>query len=231
MLTKPQQLQLQNTLLDYLTESRREKFEQVLTERTNHITIAVEVLYQEQNASAVVRTAECYGLQSINIIEQKYKYKVARDIARGSDKWVDLNKYYKHENNALACVNDLKAKGYKIIATTPHTNSCTLDELDINNKTALFFGTEFTGISQDVIDNADGFVRIPMYGFTESFNISVAAAVCMQHLIHKLKKSTIDWKLTEQELIEKRIDWSIKTIPSGKQIYEHHLKEILANVG
>jgi tRNA (guanosine-2'-O-)-methyltransferase len=229
MLSKPQKIQLQNVLLDYLTENRKQSFERVLAERTNHLTLAVEDLYQEQNASAVVRTAECFGVQTVNIIEQKHQYKIARDIARGSDKWVDLNKYHQHENNALACVNDLKAKGYKIIATTPHTNSCTLDELDISEKTALFFGTEFTGISQDVIDNADGFVRIPMYGFTESFNISVAAAVCMQHLVSKLKKSDINWHLTEYELLEKRIEWATKTIPSGRKIYEHHVNQILQN--
>lgn len=199
-------------LLDYLegfiSENRKQRFLDVLSNRTRHFTIAVEDVYQMHNTSAVMRSCEVFGIQELNIIEQKYSKTIDKQIALGAEKWVDINEF---TSNAT-CIAALRKKGYQIIATTPHNESCYLHEFDITKPSALFFGTEKEGLSQDVIDQADGFLKIPMVGFTESLNISVSAAIIIQDLTNRLRNSTINWKLSELEMIEKRLDWTRKTI-------------------
>lgn len=123
------------------------------------------------------------------------EYIINNEIDMGASKWLNLYKYNKSEKNTLNCIQSLRNKGYKIIATIPHKNDALLNDLDLTKKTALLFGTELNGLSDDAIENADGFVKIPMYGFTESLNISVSAAICLFHLTEKLKRSDIQWQL------------------------------------
>jgi tRNA (guanosine-2'-O-)-methyltransferase len=198
-------------LIDYLSqfisETRRAKFDEVLNFRTRHITIVLEDLYQPHNASAVLRSCDIFGIQDIHIIENKHAYTVNKDIAMGSPKWLNLYKYRKEENNTLACIKNLKEKGYRIVATSPNEDVCSIDDLTIDKPIALFFGTELTGISETVAEHADEFVKIPMYGFTESFNISVSAALCLRSLTEKLHKSNINWHLNEEEKEELLLKW------------------------
>jgi tRNA (guanosine-2'-O-)-methyltransferase len=174
-----QEAELINYLSSFISETRRAKFDEVLKYRTRHFTLVLEDLYQPHNASAVLRSCDIFGIQDIHIIENKNAYTVNKDIAMGSPKWLNLYKYRKEENNSLTCINNLKQKGYRVIATSPNEQVTTIDELPIDKPLALFFGTELTGISETVMEHADEFVKIPMYGFTESFNISVSAALCM----------------------------------------------------
>ena len=192
----------------FISENRKQRFLEVLSNRTRHFTIAVEDVYQMHNTSAVMRSCEVFGIQELNIIEQKYSKTIDKQIALGAEKWVDINEF----NSNASCITALRKKGYQIIATTPHNESCFLNEFDITKPSALFFGTEKEGLSQDVIDQADGFLKIPMVGFTESLNISVSAAIIIQDLTNRLRNSTINWKLSELEMIEKRLDWTRKTI-------------------
>ena len=111
------------------------------------------------------------------------------------------------------------------MATTPHTNDCELFDFDVTKKSCFFFGRETEGLSQEVLDEADVFLKIPMSGFTESLNISVSAAIILQHVTSKLKKTTIDWRLTEEEQLEKRLDWCKKTLKSYEEIIERFNKE------
>ncbi len=115
-------------------------------------------------------------------------------------------------------MDNLKSKGYRIIATTPHENDCLLDDFDISKPSALFFGTERDGLSKEVLDQADGFLKIPMVGFTESLNISVSAAIIIQNLMSRLHKSDIQWQLSDDEIVEKRLDWARKSIKDIKRI-------------
>jgi len=210
-------LELINHLTQFVSETRRAKFDEVLKYRTKHITIALEDLYQPHNASAVLRSCDIFGIQDIHIIENKNAYTVNKDIAMGSPKWLNLHKYRKQENNSLACIKNLKEKGYRIIATSPNENVCTIDELSIDKPLALFFGTELTGISETVLQEADEFVKIPMYGFTESFNISVSAALCLRSLVEKLHKADFDWHLNKEEMDEHMLKWlrnSIRKVDS-----------------
>lgn len=192
----------------FISENRKQRFLEVLSNRTRHFTIAVEDVYQMHNTSAVMRSCEVFGIQELNIIEQKYSKTIDKQIALGAEKWVDINEFSSNKS----CIDTLRKRGYQIIATTPHNESCYLHEFDITKPAALFFGTEKEGLSQDVIDQADGFLKIPMVGFTESLNISVSAAIIIQDLTNRLRNSTIQWQLSEEEIIEKRLDWTRKTI-------------------
>ncbi|MFY8096820.1 MAG: TrmH family RNA methyltransferase [Flavobacterium sp.] len=200
------------TLLEYLegfiTDNRKNGFLNVLKNRTKHITIAMEDVYQLHNTSAVMRSCEVFGVQELNVIEQRFGKRIDKEIALGAEKWVDINRFSSIQN----CIDDLKNKGYQIIATTPHNNSCLLDEFDITKKSAIFFGTEKLGLSKEILQQADGYLKIPMVGFTESLNISVSAAIVIQDLTNRIRKSSIKWQLTEEEIIDKRLDWTRKSI-------------------
>lgn len=215
-------LKLLEHLETYLTEPRKEKFTKVLSQRTKHFTVATEDVYQLHNTSAVMRTCDVFGIQELNIIEEQNSKNIDREIAMGAQKWVDLNRY----NNVKNCISDLKNNGYQIVATTPHTNDCFLHEFNITKKSCFFFGRETEGLSQDVLDAADCYLKIPMVGFTESLNISVSAAIILQHVTTKLKQTDINWKLTEEEKQEKRLDWCKKTIKSYEEIIERYNQSI-----
>jgi tRNA (guanosine-2'-O-)-methyltransferase len=191
----------------FVGDRRLGRLKEVLNERTNHITLVLEDVYQSHNFSAVLRSADIFGIQSTNFIENRNKYKISEDVSMGSTQWLTLNRYQHHENNTKACLTDLKEKGYKIVATSLHKNSVSLQKLNISDPIALVFGTELTGISKDVEEMADDFVKLPMYGFTESFNISVCAALCMYELRERLQKEVPNYGLKEYEKEDIYIDW------------------------
>ena len=205
----------------FLTENRKDGFLRVLKNRTKHFTIAMEDVYQLHNTSAVMRSCEVFGIQELNVIEQKFGKSIDKEIAMGAEKWVDINRF----SSIQDCVTNLKRKGYQIIATTPHNDSCLLHEFDITKPSALFFGTERDGLSEEVMQQADGFLKIPMVGYTESLNISVSAAIIIQDITNRLRQSNIDWQLSEEEVLEKRLDWTRKSIKDiefiEKKFYEN----------
>lgn len=205
-------------LLEYLegfiSENRKKRFMDVLKNRTNHFTIAIEDVFQLHNTSAVMRSCEVFGIQNLHVIEQRYGKDIDRKIAMGAEKWVDITTH----DSRKACIKSLKEAGYQIIATTPHNESCMLDKFDITKKSAIFFGTEIDGLSDEVMQQADGFIKIPMVGFTESLNVSVSAALVIQDITNRLRQSEINWKLTEEEVLDKRIDWARKSIKNLESV-------------
>jgi len=204
-------LEYQKALTDYLdgfvSERRKGRLVEVLEERTNHLTVVLEDVYQSHNFSAVLRSADIFGIQNIHFIENRNKYKISEDVSMGSTQWLTLNRYQKFENNTRECITQLKNKGYRIVATSLNERSVTLDKLNVDKPIALIFGTELTGISEDVQDTADEFVYLPMFGFTESFNISVCAALCMHELSTKIRAQVPDYKLTDAERKEIYLEW------------------------
>jgi len=210
-------------LQKFLSPERIERFEGVLANRTKHFTVAVENIFQSHNASAVMRTCDCFGVQDLHVIANQNQYELSKDVAMGAEKWVDMHSYYEKENNTQDCIDELKSQGFQIVATTPHTNDVLLPDFDVTKKSAFFFGTEISGLSDIVLDQADAFVRIPMYGFTESYNISVSAALVLHDVVNRLKKSDVNWPLSEDELMDKRIDWAVKSLKSGPQVLEQLL--------
>ena len=207
-------------LENMLTDNRKEKFLKILEHRTNHFTVVVEDVFQMHNTSAVMRSCEVFGIQELNIIEQRYGKTIDKEIAMGAQKWVDISSF----DDVQTCINAIKNKGYQIIATTPHENDCLLDDFDITKPSALFFGTERDGLSSEILKQADGFLKIPMVGFTESLNISVSAAIIIQNLMNRLRNSNIKWQLTEEEIFEKRLIWTKNSIKDIKRIEERYFE-------
>lgn len=210
-----------NYLETIITENRRDKFLNILSQRTRHFTVAIEDIFQLHNASAVMRSCEVFGVQELNVVEEKYGKTIDKEIAMGAQKWVDVERF----NSVTTCIDSLKAKGYRIIATSPHEDSCLMDEFDITQPAALFFGTERLGLSEEVLSRADGFLKIPMCGFTESLNISSSAAIILQNLTSRLRKSDVKWQLSVDEIIEKRIDWARKSIKDIDYITQRYMEK------
>ena len=213
-------------LSQFITEERFSLFNKIIKDRTRYMTVVLEDIFQPHNASAVLRSCDCFGVQDVHIIENENEYTVNPDVALGSSKWLNLYKYNEKENNTLDTINKLKEKGYRIIATTPHTDDVNLEDFDISKgKFALMFGSEQPGLSKIAMENADEFLKIPMYGFTESFNISVSAAIILHHLSLKLRQSDIDFKLTNTEQQEITLEWLKRSIKDSEKIIKKFLSE------
>ena len=210
-------------LESFLTEKRRERFKNILAHRTNHFTVATEDVYQLHNTSAVMRSCEIFGLQNLHVIEEINTKNIDREIAMGAQKWVDLNRHHSVEK----CISQLKSQGYRIIATTPHNNSSLLEDFNVTKKACFFFGRETEGLSDIVLKQADEFLKIPMYGFTESLNISVSASIILQEATRKLRNSKeIKWKLTEKEQWQKRMDWCKQTLKNHELLIGRYNSEL-----
>lgn len=197
-----------NYLETFISENRKEGFKRVLANRTKHFTVVCEDVYQLHNTSAVMRSCEVFGIQELHVVEQRFGKKIDKEIALGAEKWVDIHRYASNQDG----IDAVKQKGYQIIATTPHENDCLLEDFDITKPAAIFFGTERHGLSDEVLQQADGYLKIPMVGFSESLNISVSAAIILQNISTRLRASSIHWQLSDAELLEKRIDWTRKSI-------------------
>ena len=202
----------------FITEERKERFLQVISARTNHFTVAMEDVFQMHNTSAVVRTCEVFGVQQAHSIEGRFGKRLDAKIAMGAQKWVDVFRY----NDTQSCIDALRAQGYQIVATTPHKDAYFLNDFDISKKSAFFFGTEKEGLSQQVLSQADTYLKIPMVGFTESLNISVAVAIVLQQLTDKLRRSQVAWQLTDEERLNTLINWTKKSIRNAKDVLKRY---------
>jgi tRNA (guanosine-2'-O-)-methyltransferase len=209
-------------LEQFVTEKRRAVFKEVLDRRTRHLTVVLEDLYQMHNISAVVRSCDIFGIQDVHIIRKNYDAKISHGIAKGAEKWLT---FYEYDQTQKA-IDELKRKGYRIIATTPHGRTVSLPDFDVKEKAAFFFGVEKDGLSETVMSRADEFLKIPMFGFTESFNISVAAALILYETSIKLRKSDFNWGLQDKEKQELYKLWLEKTIRSIELIRKKFYKNI-----
>jgi tRNA (guanosine-2'-O-)-methyltransferase len=219
---------LLNHLKNFVTEERSKRIEEIVESRTRYLTVVLEDIYQSQNASAVLRSCECFGIQDIHIIENRNTYQVNPDVALGSNKWLNLH-HYRHpeKNNIAAVIEKLRNKGYRIVATTPHKNDKNLENFDLTKgKTALFFGNELEGLSQEMISSADEYLKIPMYGFTESFNISVSVAIVLHHLSFLLRNHDIHWQLSENEKRDLKLQWLKRSIKESEIIEKNFYMNI-----
>ena len=213
-------------LKKFATEKRIKTLENVLNNRTRYLTVVLEDIYQPQNASAVLRTADGLGIQDVHIIENNHEYEINPLVEKGASAWLTLHRYDNEDNNSLKAIKKLKADGYRIVATTPHADDVNLEDFDLSKgKTAIVFGTEVTGISDIMRAEADEFLKIPMYGFTESFNISVSAAITMHHLRLKLEQEKIDWRLKKKDSNEILLNWLKLTIKAADNLIKRFSEE------
>lgn len=219
-----------NNLIEYLkdftTESRWVAINSVIAHRTNHFTLVLEDLHKPHNANAVLRSCDGFGIQDIHIIENNTEFDSDKQVSMGSHNWLTLNRYNDpNDDNIKTCFDTLKSQGYTILATSPHENDQDLSDIAINKKTALVFGTERRGISDRVKNLADGFVKIPMFGFSESFNISVSAAICLYDLRIRLEQSDVKWNLDNEYQEQLKFNWLRQTIKASDKLIEKYMRE------
>lgn len=215
-------------LSTYISAHKKATIDSVLAQRTRFFTIVLEDIFKPHNASAVLRTCDCFGIQDIHLIEKTDTYKINPFVTRGAAQWVDLHKYFKTDESAVDdCFGRLRSEGYAIYGTSPVTNSLSIHDLPIlpTQKVALVFGNEHEGISEEVKSKVDGLVHIPMRGFTESFNISVSASIFLYELIKRASAMEIpNFNLTEQEQAELRLKWYKDIVPHA-DIHERHFRQ------
>jgi len=200
-------------------EKRSELMDRVLSDRTRYITVALENIYQPHNASAVLRSCDCFGVQDVHIIENSYQYEVNPHVSLGAAQWLTLQRHNTLDNNTAGCITDLKKEGYRIVATTPDPKAVSIHDFDVKKgKFALLFGTEKFGLTPEAFAMADEFIRIPMYGFTESFNISVSVSLCLFHFTERIRAEQADWKLSEEEQTDIYLQWFRNTTTNSEMI-------------
>ena len=223
-----QEAKLFNHLSQFVSDHKKNFVEKVLNQRTRAVTVVLEDIYQSQNASAVVRTSECMGLQDIHIVENTAKYQLNVRVLKGSNKWLNLERYRtKGINNTEVCYSNLRSKGYKILVADPAEDGKSIQDINVEeNKLAIVFGNELRGASDYAVHHADQRVRIPMYGFTESLNISVSVAICLNTILSRLRSSTIEIGLSEEEKDDIRLNWYRKMVRRSDILEREFLRAI-----
>ena len=206
-------------LKQFLTDERLSKIEHFSQESSDFVLPVMEDVYQFRNAAAIVRSVEACGFHHVVALEEENVFNPNLKVTKGAETWVKVEKI----PNNLDSLKEIKNRGYKILAVSPENNATMLPDYEVNEPIALVFGTELEGVSDEILDFADETLAIPMYGFTKSFNVSVAAAICMYELKQKLMKSGIDYKLSEEKLLEMKIRWAKNSIKSSEQILERFL--------
>jgi len=211
-------------LTDVINDDRVTLLENVLNQRTRYLTVVLDDIFQPQNASAVIRTSECIGIQDIHIIQDRNEHKTNRDVVKGSSKWIDLH-LYENKNGRADCIEALKRQNYKIVAMTLGEESIPLEELPVNEKLALCFGSEDTGLHKEIENEADYKVQIPISGFTQSYNVSVSAGISLYYLMNKIKDTKQNWQLHKEEKEKLLIEWLSKSTPTGKILLDKYKEE------
>ena len=208
-------------LQQFLTEERLRKIEHFAPESSDFVLPVVEDVYQFRNAAAIVRSVEACGFHKVVALQEENNFEPNLRVTKGADTWVEVEKLPKN----MESFQKIKDKGYKIVAVSLEKNAKFLPDYEITEPIALVFGTEMEGVSKEVLDFADETLAIPMYGFTRSFNVSVAASICMYELKQKLIKSNIDYKLNEEKLLRMKIRWVVNSIKSGEMILAKYMKD------
>ena len=209
---------LYERLSAFITDNKKELFERLAPLRTRHITCVLEDIYQPHNASAVVRTCDLLGIQDLHIIENRNKYTVNPDVTLGSSKWTNMHRYRGAGDNTAQCVQRLKELGYAIVVTSPRATNTTPDTITLDRPLAFCFGTELTGASDGLMANADIHLRIPMFGFTESYNISVSAAIVLYTVMQRLRGSEVAWPLSAADQLALKLEWARKVVHSASHL-------------
>ena len=206
-------------LQQFLTDERLSKIEHFSKESSDFVLPVMEDVYQFRNAAAIVRSVEACGFHHVVALEEENVFNPNLKVTKGAETWVQVEKM----PNNLDSLKEIKSRGYRILAVSPEKNATMLPDYEVKEPIALVFGTELEGVSDEILDFADETLAIPMFGFTKSFNVSVAAAICMYELKQKLMKSGIEYQLSDEKLLELKIRWAKNSIKSSEQILERFL--------
>ncbi len=216
--------ELINKLMDFLTEERKKLLLDKLEKRTRFLTVVVEDVYQPHNASAILRTCDAFGLQDVYVVEKENRFKPNTGVSLGAEKWLNIITFKSPEE----AYKELKRKGYSIAVTVPPGKKFSpsfLPDFKPRGKLAVVFGSELEGVSKFFIENADVYLTIPMYGFVESFNVSVSLAIVLYDLVVKCKERS-GFFLTEKEKEETLFYWLSKSIKNFEKIVERVKSEL-----
>lgn len=208
-----------------ITPNKVSMFERIAPQRSRHLVVGLENIQQDHNASAIMRSMDCLGFQELHLIEKNNSYQFQRDIALGAARWLDVVQHQEGPEPVLDAIAQLKNKGYRIVATSPHHKAVTPQTIDISQPIALFFGAEKHGISEELRDNADELLHIPMHGFTESFNLSVSAAMVLSALRTRLEASEVNWLLPKEAQTMLKIEWCERILNGGPQLAQKFREE------
>lgn len=208
-------------LQQFLTDERLQKINHFAPESSDFVLPVIEDVYQFRNAAAIVRSVEACGFHKIVAMESQHKFNPNLQVTKGAETWVEVERL----PHSLDSIEMIKNRGYKIVAVSPENNATLLPDFQITEPVALVFGTEAEGVTDEILDFADETLAIPMYGFTRSFNVSVAAAICVYELKQKLMRSNLDYKLSEEKLWKMKVRWAVNSIKSGEQILAKYLKD------
>lgn len=206
-------------LQQFLTNERLSKIEHFSKESSDFVLPVMEDVYQFRNAAAIVRSVEACGFHHVVALEEENVFNPNLKVTKGAETWVQVEKM----PNNLDSLKEIKSRGYRILAVSPEKNATMQPDYEVKEPIALVFGTELEGVSDEILDFADETLAIPMFGFTKSFNVSVAAAICMYELKQKLIKSGIEYQLSDEKLLELKIRWAKNSIKSSEQILERFL--------
>ncbi|MGA9211813.1 TrmH family RNA methyltransferase [Kaistella sp.] len=209
-------------LQQFLTEERLEKISHFAPGSSDFVLPVMEDIFQFRNAAAIVRSVEACGFHKIVAMESENEFNPNLRVTKGAETWVEVEKL----PHNLESLKEIKSRGYKIVAVSPENNATMLPDYQLNEPVALVFGTEKEGVTEEILHFADETLAIPMYGFTRSFNVSVAAAICFYELKQKLIKSNLDYQLSEEKLWQMKVRWALNSIKSGEQILDHYVKNI-----
>lgn len=213
--------QLYDYLRQFLSDERFEKIEHFSVESSDFVLPVLEDVYQFRNAAAIVRSAEAFAFHKVVALQEENNFEPNLKVTKGADTWVEVEKMPRN----LDSLQKIRDRGYKIVAVSLEEDAKMLPDYEITEPMALVFGTEKEGVSREILDFADETLAIPMHGFTRSFNVSVAASICLYDLKQKLIKSGIDYKLSEEKLLKMKIRWAVNSIRSGEQILEKYLRD------
>jgi tRNA (guanosine-2'-O-)-methyltransferase len=166
-----------STLAPMLTAERIARIDEVLDARLGSVVPVVEDTYDPRNAAATIRTTEAIGLGELHVIEPGERFSASGGVTRGAHKWIDLHRW----PSPGAAIAGLRARGFRVFATVPGARA-TLDDVDVATPLAVAFGNEHAGLTRGAIDACDGALGVPMFGFTESFNLSVTVALAMSRI-------------------------------------------------
>lgn len=208
-------------LKEFMTPERYAVLRATVSMRTRYMTVLAENMYHGQNAAALIRHCEAFGVQEMHTVETLCSFEPNPDVARGTEQWVDVRR---HASTAEA-VAALRSEGYRIVATTPHREDVTPETFDVGRGPfALVFGTEHAGISDEVIASADEFLRIPMCGMVESLNVSASAAILIYMLSERVRLSAVDWQMSRADEAAVLDRWMRRSVKDSEAILKLKVK-------
>ena len=209
-------------LSGFMLPARYDVLRRTVAMSTRYMTILAENTFHPQNAAALIRHCEAFGLQQMHTVETFCRFNPSAAIVRGTDRWVDIRR---HGSTAEALAA-LRAEGYRIVATTPHREDTTPESFDVGRgRFALVFGTEHAGISEEVLASADEFLRIPMCGMVESLNVSASAAILIYMLSERMRRQVEGWNMTAAEQAATLYGWMCRSVKDSEKILKRTFGE------